>query len=350
MSFLTMRSEATGIVPKVPTDFAGTLVNRAWRDVRRQNLWSFLLFEANWTSPAIITSGSVTTVQGNNTVQFNAAAQTALNALPSPATAGGVPSAITQRQFRVGVGTIYNIWAYNSTTGVATLDRAYQEISGSSQSYLVFQCYYAAPMKDFWQWISIRDMTNWNDLVTTKQRTDLDLWDPQRTVYYIPTHVVPYQVDMNPASPTYTWPMFEMWGVPQYQLTYQLYGLRKGVDLVSPGDVLPPQIGEDVVMEMTKRHIYEWAEANKTDERSTGSDYRFLMGAAEQEYKRLFAEYRRQDRAMVDNFRTKLRRSWSYPNLMGWYSSIAGQASPGAPWAAILAVGLGALSMIHRSL
>ena len=78
MSFLTMWNEATGIVPKLPTNYAQTLVNRAWRDVRRQSLWSFLMFEANWTSPGIINAGTVSVVQGQTTITFNAAATAAL--------------------------------------------------------------------------------------------------------------------------------------------------------------------------------------------------------------------------------------------------------------------------------
>lgn len=330
MAFINMVSEATGIVPKLPNDYAKTLVNRAWRDVRRQNLWSFLLFESNWTTPPLITGGTVAVVQGQNTITFDPAV--AAPALKAVATGGNVPTPVIARQFRIGVGTIYNIWAYDSATGVATLDRNYQEVSNPASSFMVFQCYYAAPMKDFWQWISVRDMVNWNDLITTLKRSEIDQFDPQRTCYYIPTHVVPYQSDMNPASPTYMWPMFELWGVPQYTLTYQLYGLRKGAELAQPTDVLPPQVGEDCVMALTKKYCYEWAEANKSDERSMGSDYRFLMGDTMADYKRLFSEYRRQDRAMIDNFRTKLRRTWSYPNLFGWYSSIAGAASPGAAW------------------
>jgi len=333
MAFVDMYSELTGSVPKLSTDYAKTLVNRARADAFRQNLWSFLLFESNWTSPSLITGGTVSTTQGLNTIVFDATASAAIVAI---FTGGNVPSPVTQRQFRIGVGTIYNIWSQSvdpiSSIVTLTLDRNYQELNGSGQEYVIFQCYYQAPMMDFWQWIRIRDMVNWNDLVTTKQRTEIDMWDPQRTVYYIPTHVVPYQQNQNPDSDVYGIPLFEMWGVPNYVLTYQLYGLRKGTPLVNPGDTLPPQIGEDCVMALARKYAYEWAEANKQDSRSMGSDFRFLIGEAHEDYKRLFREYRRQDRAMIDNFRTKLERQWAYPNLFGWYSSVGGVAAPGAPW------------------
>jgi len=321
-----MWSELTGLVPKLPPDYAKTLINRAWRDVRRQNLWSFLLFEGNWTSPGLLNTGTATVTQGSNQVVFNAAAATAIGAI------GFYPSTVTQRQFRVGVGTIYNIWGWNAVTSTITLDRPYQESSAANIAYTIYQVYYAAPMKDFWQWITVRDMVNYNDLVTTTQRSAIDARDPQRTIYYIPTNVVPYQMDMNPASSTYTWPMFELWGQPSYILTYQLYGLRKGAELVNPTDILPPQVGEDCVMARARALAYEWSEANKQDSHQEGADFRFLMGEAMNDYKRLFSEYRRQDRAYVDNFRTKLRRTGPLPNLFGWYNSIAGYASPGAAW------------------
>ena len=321
-----MYSEATGIVPKLPPDYAKTLVNRAWRDVRRKSLWSFLLFESNWTSPNVVNAGSVTTVQGQNTITFNVAATASINAI------GTFPSPAAGRQFRIGVGTIYTIWNWVPGTGVATLDRPYQESSATGASYSIYQCYYPAPMQDFWQWLSVRDMVNYNDLITTKSRAWIDEHDPQRMIFYIPTHVVPYQIDQNPASATAGWQTFELWGQPQYQLTYQLYGLRKGTDLVNPTDTLPPQIGEDCVMALTRAYAYEWAEANKVDSREMGSDFRFLIGDAKADFKRLYQEYRLQDRAAVDNFATKLKRGWSWPNMDGWYSGIGGVASPGAAW------------------
>lgn len=324
-----MSAEVKGSVPKIAPKFAGTLVNRAWRDVRRQSLWSFNLFESNWTTPNLINAGTVTTTQGQKTITFDSSAS---SAVASAAFAG--PTPMLQRQFRIGIGTIYNMWALNAANPnaiVITLDRPYQEASGTGQAYAIFQCYYPAPVQDWFQWLGIRDMLNFNYLNVTKTRSYFDQKDPQRTLFYIPTHVAPYTLDLNPASPTYQYQTFEMWSTPQYQLTYQLWGVRKGVPLVAPTDTLPPQIGEDVVMELAKQKAYEWAEANKRDARAMGSDFRFLIGECKEEYQRLFREYRRQDRALVDNYITKIRRGWSWPLLNGWFSSVAGYASPGLP-------------------
>ena len=328
MSFGSMSAEVVGSVPKMPVDYAYTCVSRAYKDVRRQNLWSFLLFDANWTTPSIVNAGTVTVTQGSKTVVFDAAASAAITAI------GAFPSAVTQRQFRIGIGTIYNIWAISTAIGgivTLTLDRNSQEASGAGVTYMIYQVYYAAPMQDFWAWLSVLDPTNMSELVTNKSRSWLNGEDAQRTVFYLPTHVVPYQKDLNPASPTFNYMLFELWGSPTFNLTYQLYGIRKGLDLVNDADNLPAEIGEDCVLALAKKYAYEWAEANKGDmPRAVGSDYRFLIGDTKSEYKRLFMEYRKQDREVVDNWRTRLRKDWNWPGL--YYSSIAGIASPGMPW------------------
>lgn len=333
MAFIDMYSELTGAVPKLPVDYAKTLINRAWADVRRKNLWSFQLFEANWVSPAIVNGGTVTTTTGANTVVFDATASALITPL---ATLGPFPTNLLQRQFRVGISTIYNIWAYSASGGIVTLtlDRPYTDASGAGQTYSIFQCYYPAPMLDFLTWINVRDITNFNDLVLDRTRKEIDFRDPQRTIFYLPTHVVGYQQDQNPASTTYTYPMFELWGVPQFVLTYQLYGIRRGTALVNDSDVLPPAVGEDCVMANARMYAYEWAEAMKGNmPRNAGSDFKFLMDAAKAEYDALYKDYRRQDRETVDNwFEVRRHRSWLAGAQDGFYNAIGNTANPGSPW------------------
>ena len=333
MAFIEMYSELTGCLPKLPVDYAKTLVNRARADIYRKNLWSFQLFEANWVSPGLLNSGTVTTTIGSNQIVFDATASAAITALPA---AGSFPTGVIQRQFRIGIGTIYNIWAYAVDGGgivTLTLDRQYAEPSGSGQAYTILQCYYAAPMEDFLTFINVRDMVNFNDLNLYSNRKQVDQMDPQRTIFYLPTYVVGYQQDQNPDSATYRWPMSELWGVPSYVLTYQLYGIRKGVPLVEDGDQLPPAIGEDAVMALARSYAYEWAEATKGDmPRNSGSDFRFLMRAAMDEYSRLARDYRRQDRELVDSWFEIRKRPVFFTSPDGYYNAIGNSASPGAPW------------------
>jgi hypothetical protein len=328
VSFGSIAEELQGIIPKLPWPYAKTLTQRALKDVYRGNLWSFLLFEGNWTSPPIITTGTVTTVQGQNTVVFNAAASAAIlasNLLFFP---------IISYQFRLGAGTIYNVWGFanNAGTITLTLDRPYQEVGASGSGYMLFKCYYAAPVQDWKSWITVRDMVNYNDLIIDKTRAYVDERDPQRILYYIPTHVVPYSTDLNPASPTYQFQLFELWGQPQFELTYQLWGVRKGKGFVNLTDTVPPQIGDDVVSQIAQAHAYSWAGANKKASGMTMSEARAGSAAAMAEYKRLMIDYRREDRQLVNNFGSRIRRGWSWPSLQGWYSSDSGYASPGAPW------------------
>jgi len=342
MAYVNMYQELTGCVPKLPLDYSKTLINRAWRDVRRQNLWSFQLYEGNWVSPALINTGTVTTVQGASTVTFNAAASTAIAAVSA---IGPFPTNLLQRQFRVGISTIYNIWAYSNSGGIVTLtlDRPYTDASVTASPYTIFQCYYPAPYQDHLLWINVRDIVNFNDLVIYSNRKQVDMMDPQRTIYYLPTYVVAYQQLQNPNVVTYGVPTFELWGQPQYPITYQLMGIRKGTALVNDTDTLPYAVGEDAVMALSRAYAYEWAEGTKGDlPRNQGSDFKFLMGAALAEYKRLIRDYRRQDRETTDNWYEIRRRPTFFANVYGYYSSIGGTANPGASWIAILIAGLSA--------
>jgi hypothetical protein len=336
MAFIDMYSELSGCVPKIPVSYCKTLVNRAYKDIRRKNLWSFQLYEANWVSPALINAGSATTTLGSNQVIFDATASAALTPL---ILAGPFPTNLLQRQFRVGTSTIYNIWGTSVTGGILTitLDRPYADVPGTG-GYMVYQCYYPAPVADHWNFMGVRDIVNFNDLGTLLTREAINLRDPQRTIFYLPTEVVYYRNEPNPNSQQYGFPVYELWGQSLYVLTYQLYGIRKGAPLVNDSDTLPgpfgnPIIGEDCVMALARNYAYEWAEANKGDvPRNGGTNWPFLLGKSMADFNRLWKEYRKEDRETVDNwFEIRHRRGW-LGILDGWYNSISGQANAGAPW------------------
>jgi hypothetical protein len=330
MAFVDMYWRLHGSIPKIPLDYCKILVNDAWKDVRKRSLWSFQLFEGNWVSPGAITTGTATTVIGQNTVVLDAVAAAAVEAQVL-----GPPTPIIDRQFRVGIGTIYNIWNWQYNVPVAgegtlTLDRPYAEASGSGIGFEIIQCYYPAPYIDFKAWISVRDMTNFIDLfVNQRTRSQLDSQDPQRSWYYFPTDVVPYMRNQNPTSPWYQFPMFELWGAPLYQLPYQIYGVRQGPELVNDSDTLPPSIGEDCVSALARVYGYEWAEANKGDNpRNAGPDYRFLCGLARKEYEDMYKQYRKDDISVCNNF-FFVRRLGLYGKFFAYYNSIGGTAYPG---------------------
>ena len=336
MSFATMRAELRGCVPKIPYVYTGTLVNRAYRTVRERSLWSFLLFNGQWICPPQYTGSLAATNIGSNLVTLSAADSANIAALlPTQPY-----SLLTQRQFRISSSGLYDIYAYAPNGGGAgiatlTLDRWWGEASTVGSAFQIYQCYYVptvsnAPITDFKSWISVRDMQDFRSLYTDRyNRRDLDMRDPQRTWYGIPTDVVPYAPDANPLSPTYGAMRYELWGAPTYSLNYQLYGTRQGKDLVNPTDVVPFQLGEDCVLALARVYAYEWAEANKTlVPRNVGPDFKYLMGGAMKEYESLLRIYRMADREQVDNFFTTFRLD---DGSAGWpfYNTLGNSANPG---------------------
>lgn len=329
MAFVDMFSEVRGAVPKLPIAYARTIVNRAWRTIRESHLWSFNIFEGAWIAPPTVNAGTATVVQGTNTVTFDATAAAALNA------ASTAYSLITQRQFRIGISGIYNLIAWDGVS-IATLDRIYADPSAAASPYLIYQAYYPAPMQDFLTWISVRNLIMPLELNTLMTRGWVDATDPQRTWVGWPTHVIPWGIDNRGAgtttpSATLGYPLFELWGQSVTPYTFAYYGLRRGVDLAAPGDTLPLQVPEEMVIALAKKDAYAWAEANKdTQPRSTGPDFRFLMASVEADYKRLLIQYRRQDKEFIDSY-----FSVREPNLAhraaGIYNTLTGYASTGYP-------------------
>lgn len=315
------------MLPKLPISYCGTLVNRAWREIRESQLWSFNLFESAWFSPPPITVGTVTTVQATPTLTFDATAIAAINASQSLA------SLVTQRQFRVGVGGIYNIISLDpnfNVNGIATIDRPYLDVGGSGQAFQIYQLYYTPPnnIPDFLTWISVRNPAMFLDLDLTKNRAWIDARDPQRTWFQFPTHVVTFGRDQRAGSPTLGFPLFELWGQPVTQFTYQCYGIRKGSDLVNPSDLLPTPIPDDLVLAKAGYYVYQWGEANRDQQpRSQTPDYKYLMGLKEAEYKKLLILYRKQDRELINNY-WQARMPDMASRAYGFYNTITGVAGP----------------------
>jgi hypothetical protein len=328
-----MVAEIRGSVPKLPFVYSKTLVNRAWRTVREANLWSFNLFYSTWiTPPPIIGTGGVTTTQGLPTIQFDAVAKAAINAwqLANPYVF------VTQLQFRLGVGGIYNLIQYDPVGGGATLDIPFADPSVSDLAFQLYQLYYVAPYKDFLGWISVRNPQMFMNLDLTKNRAWVDDTDPQRTWYQFPSKVIPYGPDLRgqgtpTPSATLGYPMFELWGQPVTPFTYQCYGLRRGADLANPTDTLPLPVGEDLILAKAREYAYEWAEANKAmAPRAVGPDFKFLIGKSMDLYTKLMVQYRREDREFVDNYAQNV--GVNYGRLAGVYNTLAGVASPYTPW------------------
>ena len=143
MSLGTMIAEMRGAVPKYSAGLARTHLQNAWSDIRNMTGWSFQLFSGGFGTPGLTNAGTVTVTYGSDQVTGDAAASAAWLAASIP------NSLLTQQQFRVNVGTIYNIIAFDGVSTL-TLDRPYYDKSaGSGQNYSIYQPYIVAPYEDF---------------------------------------------------------------------------------------------------------------------------------------------------------------------------------------------------------
>lgn len=301
-----------------------TFVNEALRKICDETTWSFQLIEGGWITPEEVTAGTVTAVLGQSTVTFDATAQAAIAAIPAP-------FLITTFQFRLPAYAIYSIVGYNPGTGIATLERPWEEPAGAGLSYMLYQCYYPAPVANFKRWISVRDFTNGANLFTQRRKqVDLNEADPQRTIFENPTDVVPYKQDTRTGSSTLGYMLYELYPQPLSTLPYALAAVSTGPQLVNPTDTLPFPLTEDLVKVKSRIVAYEWKEAQKgaDQKRGSGADYRFLMQAAQTEYEDRLLPVKKIDRDLVDNFIVKIRRR---PATIGapFYSAITGQANVG---------------------
>jgi hypothetical protein len=340
MALSNIVAELRGCVPGYSAMLARTHAQEAWTDIRNLKGWSFQLSNSAFATPGLVEEGAVSVTLGSDQVIGNAVATAAW------LTAGTPISFLTNRQFRIGAGTIYNIIAFddgqrgpsdpnpspNFPLATLTLDRPYIDLetgngfpfgSGGFGSggfgglaftgYSIYQCYYPTPVKDFLAWESVLDTTNviWLRCDGARQdRERIDQSDPQRQIFSNPGTLLPYQVDARPGSSTLGSMMYELYPQPQAQYVYSTWFSRSGADLIAPGDTLPYPITEDVVKAKARVKAYEWAEANKdpSNPRGAGADYRFLMGAAEASYAKNIKEIRLLDRDRVDMLYSRMSR------------------------------------------
>src|SRR5277367_5632075 len=64
MSLIDMASELSEAIPALDRIYSKKLVKRAWRVVRDSNLWSFQLAQGGFSTPQIMTAGSITVPNG----------------------------------------------------------------------------------------------------------------------------------------------------------------------------------------------------------------------------------------------------------------------------------------------
>ena len=293
MAYLDLTNELAGTIPGLSSILSATFVNRAWRAIRDERLWSFLVGTGTVVCPAQLTAGTVTVTQFSTTVTFDVAATAAL----VPFTVLGATPPLTALQFRVNGQSLYRILAITATSPhlIVTIDQPFREGSGAGQRYQVYRAYVQAPVADFLKWSSLDDFQNGYAITKDRlsySRAVFDRRDPQRQSQGLAYYLGEYQTD-----PVTGLPIWELWPHSVQGQTFVVEFRRQGPTFLLPGDVAPPIIPDTLIMERAQGwHGYPWAQANRGRFPQLGkTDFVELKLSAQKDYMRDLLIAKRQD-------------------------------------------------------
>jgi hypothetical protein len=336
MALQNMAFEISGEVG-MPFPLAVTKINEALGFIYDAQQWSFQLKEDNWLTPGLLfpsgvpqSIGTITATKYSPTIVGDTLASAQWQAY----VAAGTRPLLTQVQIRTMPYSLYNIIAFDGVN-TFTLDRNWMEPDGSGLAYAVYQAYFPAPVADFKRFIEIRDTTMAAPLdYWSKTRVDLALEDPQRLIANIPSHVIPYEQDARPNSPTLGYMLYELWPHPWSSLPYTFSYERRGPLLNMPADTLPYPFTEEFVKWKAKERGYLWKATQKPQGDVKQAEnlgvWQFLAGAAAAEYERVRHDIARRDE---DFCMLWMRRFVRRAELGGWrgepFATITGQLNVG---------------------
>jgi hypothetical protein len=341
MALVDMASELSEAIPGLDRIYSKTLIKRAWRVVRDSNLWSFQLAQGGFSTPQLLTAGSISVPGGigSTTLIGDATATSAWAALSfyfSP----------TVQQIRANGYSIYSIIAYDNGSdpssspnfpfATLTLDRPFVDPLPfyTGVGYQMFQAYIPAPA-GFKRWLNIADMFNcWPLDIWTSRRT-ANMVDPSRLYTSNPICVLPLGTDQrgagtNNASATLGQQLYELYPNPSTAISYQTYYVWTGPELINNSDELPYPITQDVVLEKAKTYAYEWAEARKDvmAAKGSGANYLMLKKEAQSTFDIRLKGLRLLDKDAVDAFNIDMN-SFMGQYRMPYFNSPAGRANMG---------------------
>ncbi len=267
MSFQALSAELTGALPGLSPFLADNFINRAWRDIRDERNWSFLVTEGAVICPTQITTGTVAFTQFSTTVTCDTDASAALT--PYITT---LPLLVNmQIRFNGGgigtTGPLYQITDVDDTVPTAlvlTLDRIITQATDADATYQVYRAYIKPPSDDFKSFMSFVDFDNAIALTTENARIDktsvyFDMRDPQRQAQGLA-----YFIGAMHGSPEdQTRPVYELWPHPTSGQTFYVRYRRKGLDFSSPIDTQPVGIPDSLILDRAYGwYAYPWAALN----------------------------------------------------------------------------------------
>ena len=309
---LDLASEMTGQIPGLPRLLATKQVNLSLDQLQKEYLWSWNTGEGVLIIPDSVQDGTVAVTKFSPTITFDATAIAALNASPVSI----IP--ITSRQFRKPGGPIYSILAYNSTTGVATLDRLYLEDSNASLQYLVYRVYYdppssdgVTPNTDFLRYLAILNYTQGYTISGRRlymTQAQLNSRDPLRGAFGQPYYTATYkQTPNNPANANAVnqgFMQYELWPHCGFGQGLKCIYERQHVDLAMT-DYLPSQCSIPLLKYKMFEHGYRWALQNSGRiPELKGVDWRFSLAEVMKAFKLELVGAKRNDKEILLNLVT----------------------------------------------
>lgn len=307
---IDLAADLTGQIPGLPRLYAVKLVNKALEQLQREYLWSWNTGTGILIIPNSIIVGTAAVTQFSNSITFNATAIAAINSDPSLAT---VP--MTSRQFRLPNGPVYNILAYNGTTGVTQLDRIYMETTNATAGYLVYRVYYdppstdgITPNTDFLRYLSILNYTQGYAISGRRlymSQAQLDMRDPLRGAFGQPYYASAYkETPNNPANfgaINQGFMQYELWPHCTFGQGLKAIYEKQHVDLL-PGQYIPAQCSMPVLQYKMLEHGYRWALQNSGRiPELKGVDWRFSLSEVEKTYKYELVGAKRNDKEILLN-------------------------------------------------
>lgn len=288
MTLVEAAAEITGHIPRLSFLLAKKIVQRAWRDIRDERLWTFNVGEDAFFAPQLVVTGLVNVTLGSPSVVGDADAKTAWDAIALDSI-----NPITKRQFRLNTsGPLYNIIAYASATITLTLDRKYLEPTQTAINYRIYRTYFNPPT-DFRRFMTMANNVDGYPMRLHYTRQEIDIRDPTRGAHGLAYYASSYKADSNGR------PIYELWPHSTSERPYNFMYQKIGADLTETGaatDSLPATLNDDLLTQRSLYHAYQWAEANRGRyPELRGSDWRFLRADTVRQFEQILNEAKRMD-------------------------------------------------------
>ncbi len=272
MPLADLSNELRGYLPSLSPFLAQKFIQRSWQDIQDSDEWSFLEAMTIIQIPALVSAGTITFIQFQNTITCDAISSAAflplLFASPVPlvaqTNASGQPLIGTGYQIRITAGPLYSIIAVDQSDPAAlilTVDRMINEPSQNTVGYQSYRAYIGAPSTDFLSWTSVTNVAQGYTIRGRRLSGSQDMLnavDPQRDSTEDMYFMFTLYADANGM------PVKEAWPGPVNQQGYIGMYKRRGIVLSATQDI-PGNFPVNCLMERAKQYAAQWKATQKRE-------------------------------------------------------------------------------------